>query len=174
MAYDPTAKRLFVSDDDTKRIWEIASAGADGLFGTADDGPRTLRFKSSDFGNTDTEDIAYDSKRKQLLLVDGVQEELFRVDPGPDGVFNGIAPAGDDVMTHSDLRMLGVRDPEGLTYDGACVVLPRAPGLGHRRGGRRHRPVGAGQQRFADERDRPVRHDGVRPGRSRDRARIDR
>lgn len=122
VAYDPVHKHLFVSDDDANRIYEVSSAGADGVWGTGDDGGRTF-FSSSLVGNTDAEDVAYDSKRNQLVLVDGVNDELYRIDPGPDGVFNGVAPAGDDVATHTDLERFGLLNPEGVTYDAARDVM---------------------------------------------------
>ena len=107
---------LLVSDDDRSMIHEIASIGADGRWGTPDDGARTT-FRTSAFGATDAEDVAYDSKRNEILVIDGVNNELFRVDPGPDAKFNGTAPVADDVATHTDLEQYGVIDPEGVVYD---------------------------------------------------------
>ena len=122
VAYDSVNKRLFVSDDDLNRIFVIAGPGADNLWGTSDDGGRTV-FSSSAVGATDNEDVAYDSKRNNVVLVDGVNNELYRVTPGPDGAFNGPAPAGDDVVTHSDLERFGINNPEGVTYDPVRDVI---------------------------------------------------
>jgi hypothetical protein len=41
---------------------------------------------------------------------------VYRIAPGPNGVFNGVPPAGDDVMTHFDVSQI-VTDPECLTVD---------------------------------------------------------
>ena len=114
--WPPWAATFCVADDDRSQIHEIASIGADGRWGTADDGARTT-LRTSAFGATDAEDVAYDSKRDQILVIDGVNNELFRVDPGPDGKFNGTAPIADDVATHTDLEQYGVIDPEGVVYD---------------------------------------------------------
>jgi hypothetical protein len=125
VAVNPGNGHLFVSDDDKKSIFEIASPGSDGRFGTADDGARTT-FKTSAFGNTDPEDVGFDSLRGELLLVDGVGREVFRLNPGVNGVFNGVAPGGDDVASQFDLEVLGAVDPEGIAYDAArdtVVVL---------------------------------------------------
>ena len=122
VAYDSVNKRLFVSDDDLNRIFVIAGPGADNLWGTSDDGGRTV-FSSSGVGATDNEDVAYDSKRNNVVLVDGVNNELYRVTPGPDGTFNGPAPAGDDVVTHSDVERFGINNPEGVTYDPVRDVI---------------------------------------------------
>jgi len=118
VGFNPTNGHLFVSDDDKKSIFEIASPGADGRFGTADDGARTT-FKTSTFGNTDPEDVGYDSLRGELLLIDGVGRDMFRLNPGPNGVFNGVAPGGDDIATAFDVEQFGAIDPEGITYDAA-------------------------------------------------------
>lgn len=118
VAVNPTNGHLLVSDDDKKSIFEIASAGADGLFGTTDDGARTT-FKTSAFGNTDPEDVAVDTLRGELLTIDGVGRELFRLNPGPDGVFNGVAPGGDDLAVQHDVEQFGALDPEGVAYDDA-------------------------------------------------------
>jgi hypothetical protein len=116
VAYDAGNDRLFVSDDDLNRIFVISGSGVPNLLSTGNEGTRTF-FSSSAVGATDNEDVAYDSKRNNLMLVDGVNNELYRVSPGPDGLFNGVAPAGDDVATHSDLERFGISNPEGVTYD---------------------------------------------------------
>ena len=113
VAYDSGTKRLFVSDDVERKVFEIASAGADGAFGTADDGARSS-FKVSTFGATDSEDVAYDSKRNELLVIDGVGMELYRISPGADQKF---ATSADNVVTHTDVEHLGVIDPEAVGYD---------------------------------------------------------
>lgn len=118
VSFNPLNGHLLVSDDDKKSIFEIASAGADGRFGTADDGARTS-FKTSTFGNTDPEDVAFDTLRGEMLMIDGVGRELFRLNPGPNGVFNGVAPGGDDIAAQFDVEQFGALDPEGVAYDAA-------------------------------------------------------
>jgi hypothetical protein len=108
--------RLFVSDDDKKTVFEIADAGADNVFGTADDGTRTS-LRTSTFGSTDPEGVAYDTQRDELLIVDGLSNEFYRLSAGSNGRFDGVPPAGDDVARQFDLERLGLHDPEGITYD---------------------------------------------------------
>jgi len=124
VAVNPTNGHLYVSDDDRKQIFEIASPGGDGRFGTGDDGARTT-FKTSTFGNTDPEDVAYDSLRGELLMIDGVGRELFRLNPGPNGVFDGVPAGGDDIASQYDVEQFGALDPEGVAYDAArdTIVL---------------------------------------------------
>jgi hypothetical protein len=110
--YRPSDGHLFVSDDTSPTaVYELSGPGPDGTFGTADDPtPSTLR--TAAFAATDPEGVAYDSKRDDLLISDGLSDELYRVDLGADHVFSS-----DDVVTHQDLEVLGVFDPEGIVYD---------------------------------------------------------
>ena len=122
VAYDRPHGQLFLSDDDANRIYVLAGPGLDKRWGTADDGTRTF-FSSSAVGATDNEDVAYDSKRNNLVLIDGVNNELYRVTPGPNGVFDGVLAPGDDVATHTDLERFGIVNPEGVTYDSVRDVM---------------------------------------------------
>ncbi len=118
VAYNAASDHLYFSDDDKKSVFIVKGSGADGHYGTADDGPRT-DFKTSTFGNTDPEDVAYDSKRDQLLFVDGLGGKWFTLTKGANGVFDGVSPGGDDVAAEFDLVALGAKDPEGIAYDAA-------------------------------------------------------
>ncbi|MDH3675064.1 MAG: Ig-like domain-containing protein, partial [Anaerolineae bacterium] len=101
--------RLFISDDNKKEVF-VAAAGADGRYGTPDDSVNT--FDTSVFGSNDPEGIAYDSWQDVLYLSDGVNNEVYRVDPGSNGVFDGV----DDQVTSFDVSSF-VTDPEGITFD---------------------------------------------------------
>lgn len=114
----PANGHLFVSDDDDKEIYELAP-GPDGRVGTADD-VRT-HFDTKVYGNTDPEGVAHGGGA--LWIADGVNAEVFRVAPGTNGRFDGVAPAGDDQVTHFDTSALGVNDPEGIAYDAAADQL---------------------------------------------------
>ena len=122
VAYDRPHGQLYVSDDDLNRIYIVPGPGVDKRWGTADDSPPT-NISSSAIGATDNEDVAYDSKRNNLVLIDGVNNELYRLNPGPNGVFDGVKPGSDDVATHSDLERFGIVNPEGVTYDAARDVM---------------------------------------------------
>ena len=110
-------ERLFVSDDDQARIFEV-NHGADGRYGTSDD---TQTFSSVAFLNlgarNDAEDVAVNldtTKNGQLLLVDGKGKRAFLYNPGTDRVFNG---SGDFVEKVIDLGPMGAGDPEGIAYN---------------------------------------------------------
>lgn len=118
IGYNHENDDLYISDDDKKSIFVIDGSGADGKFGTADDGARTS-FKTSTFGNTDPEDVAYDTVHDQLLLIDGVGRRWFTLSKGGNGKFDGVPPGGDDVATEFDLTEFGAEDPEGIAYDEA-------------------------------------------------------
>jgi hypothetical protein len=113
-APNPANARLFISDDNAKKIFEL-TRGADGKFGTADDGVSTIN--TSEFGSNDPEGIAYDSWQNVLYIADGVNNEVYKVDPGINGVFDGVSPTGDDQVTSFDTEVLGVEDPEGIAFN---------------------------------------------------------
>jgi len=114
VAFNPSNQHLFFSDDNWKKVFEV-NPGEDGLMGTPDD--VVTQFSTSSFESHDPEGIAYDDWRGHLLVVDGTGEEVYDVDPGIDGEFNGVPPAGDDQVSHFDTTSMGIRDPEGVEFD---------------------------------------------------------
>ncbi len=113
VSYDVAGDRLFVSDDDKDRIFEVRT-GADARFGTPDD--QVSSFSTLGFGDDDPEDVAYDSRTGELFLVQANAHLIWRVSPGPNGIFDGVAPAGDDTASHFDVGPYGSVDVEGLAY----------------------------------------------------------
>jgi len=114
VGYDYQTKRLFVSDDDKKRIFTL-TAGTDSKFGTADD-PTVSSISASAFGDTDSEDVTFDNKSGDLFVTDGTGLEVWRVARGANDRFDGVAPTGDDVVTHFDVGVYGITDLEGMGY----------------------------------------------------------
>jgi hypothetical protein len=107
---------LFVADDDKDLIFHVRP-GADGRYGTDDD-TRTS-FSTAAVGNGDAEDVAVDldvTNNGHVLVVDGKGKEVYEYAPGPNGVFDGVAPAGDDAVVQFDVYRHGARDPEGIAY----------------------------------------------------------
>ena len=113
VAYDPVGKRVFISDDDKERVF-VLTAGPDLRFGTADD--VVTFFSSSAFGNLDVEDVTYDTSTGDLFLTEGNAAEIWRVSPGANGAFDGVAPTGDDSVSHFDVAAFGSIDVEGIGY----------------------------------------------------------
>jgi uncharacterized protein YjiK len=118
VAVDEDAGRWFFSDDNDRRVIEVR-LGPDGLFGTADD--IITFFSTRAFGSTDPEGLAYG--QGLLLVADGLGREIYIVAPGPNGHFDGVAPTGDDIVTHFDTAALGQQDPEGVEYNAASGTL---------------------------------------------------
>ncbi len=114
VGYDPDKKVMFISDDDKKRVFSL-KAGTDAKFGTADD-PTTTSISASAFGDSDSEDVTFDTKGKDLYVTDGTGLEVWHVAPGSNGLFDGIAPTGDDVVSHFDVGVYGITDLEGMGY----------------------------------------------------------
>ena len=113
-AYNPVNNHLFFSDDDAMRVYEV-NPGPDLAYNTADD--IVTYFKTSTFGSQDCEGIAFDSWNGFLYIVDGIGQEVYEVNPGPNGKFDGISPAGDDLVAHFDTAVWGARDPEGIEFN---------------------------------------------------------
>ncbi len=116
---DPLSNRFFTSDDDRTQVYEV-DRGPDQVPGTADD--TVLRsFDTSTFGSTDPEGIAYDAQRGWLHVADGANKEVFSIDPGENGMFEGAS--GDDVIMQFDTGAAGLADPEGIVHDPAEDTL---------------------------------------------------
>ncbi len=59
-----------------------------------------------------------------MHIVDGVNNVVFTINPGPNGIFDGIASeGGDDIETSFDTLALGVTDPEGIAYEPVFDLL---------------------------------------------------
>lgn len=114
IAYNPTNGHWFITDDDRSRVFEI-DLGGDKLFGTSDD--ILTSFNTRLFNGIDAEGIAFDSARGHLLIADDVSSEIYDLAPGQNGIFDGVPPAGDDVLATIDTYHLGIRDPEGVVAD---------------------------------------------------------
>ena len=111
LAYNAGNGHLYISDDHALKVFDD-DPGADGRFNTADD--VILSFSTSGFGNSDPEGIGYDSWHNRMILTSGANEEVYIVDPGPNGVFEG---NGDDLITNFDTTALGLRDPESVEFN---------------------------------------------------------
>ncbi len=123
VAVDPAGGRWFFSDDGLAVVVEVR-AGRDGVLGTTDD--RMSRFSTSAFGSEDPEGIAYG--QLTLFISDGANAEVYRISAGGNGVFDGVAPSGDDTVASFDTAALGLTDPEAVTYDserGTLYVMSR-------------------------------------------------
>jgi DNA-binding beta-propeller fold protein YncE len=114
LALNPANGHLFVSDDNARDIFEV-DPGPDGRYGSPDD--LITSFDTTAFGSDDPEGITYDSGEDVLYVADGVDATIYRVDPGPNGVFDGIPPAGDDGVDSFQVDSLGVSDPEGIAFN---------------------------------------------------------
>ncbi len=121
-AYNPTNHHLFFTDDTgTRSVYEV-DPGQDGLYDTGDD--IVTSFGTSAYGNSDPEGITYDTTRGFLHVVDGAGGMVYTIDPGANGLFDGVASAGgDDVVTSFSTAGLGIVDPEGIAYDPVFDLL---------------------------------------------------
>jgi uncharacterized protein YjiK len=115
ITWNPNNNHIFMSDDTgTRSVYEL-DPGPDGVLNTSDD--VATSFETSTFGSDDPEGVTFDMAQGVLFIVDGVNREVYRVAPGPNGVFDGASPDGDDDVTHWDTSRFGLDDPEGIAYD---------------------------------------------------------
>lgn len=105
IVYDPISQHLFITDDNARKVYET-----DLSFNLI------RQFDTSAFNSDDPEGIAFDPGEGALYIVDGVNKEVYKVMAGSNGIFDGIAPAGDDIVTSFDTCSLGIEDPEGITF----------------------------------------------------------
>ena len=109
ITFNPLDGHYFISDDDADDIFEVDSATMSLV--------RQFETRHA-FGSNDPEGIAYDPANGGVLyIVDGLNQEVYRIEPGADGIFNGVPPAGDDLLTSFDTQVLGIADPEGIAFD---------------------------------------------------------
>jgi sugar lactone lactonase YvrE len=110
-------QHLFISDDTgTRSVYEL-NPGPDGIYETADD--IVTSFSTETFGSNDPEGVTFDPSQGVLFIVDGVNNEVYRVSPGDNGLFDGV---GDEV-TNFDTAQHGILDPEGITINPATGNL---------------------------------------------------
>ncbi len=114
VAYDPLSRHLFFADDDSPSTVYELDPGGDQLYGTADD--LVTSFRTGDFGGTDTEGIAVDTWRGHLFLADDAGQEVYDIDPGANHLFDGVPPAGDDLVTSFDTAAIDIPFPEGVQF----------------------------------------------------------
>jgi hypothetical protein len=117
LGHDPATNTLFVSSDQgcCNRVY-VDRPGPDGRFGTSDD---IVSFIDTGIhGSLDTEGPEFDPASGHLFFLDGMNTEVYRVDP-----VNGSFGDGDDVVTHFDVGLHGPTDVEGLASDPARGTL---------------------------------------------------
>jgi len=123
MAFQSATRTFYISDDTTPDAVHVVAVGPDGLLHSADDTRRSF-----DVGNfpTDPEDTAFDNARNELWVAGGIFNTVHRLRPGPNGIFDGIPPVGDDQILTIDVAAFGVTDVECIAVrplDGGIYVV---------------------------------------------------
>ncbi|WP_181956563.1 hypothetical protein [Mesorhizobium norvegicum] len=122
VAYNPANHHLFFADDTApKSVYEL-NPGRDGLYNTSDD--KVTSFKTSAFGSSDPESVAYDPNHRVLYVADGSTQTIYTVAPGPNGRFDGVpSTGGDDIVTSFSAQALGIPSDESIAYDAVHDLL---------------------------------------------------
>ena len=111
VAYNPNNDHLFISDDTgTRSIYEL-NPGPDGSYNTTDD--TVTSFETGVYGSSDSEGVSFNTWNGHLFFTDGLNEEVYDVDPGPNGIFDGT----DDIVAQFDVASMGIQDPEGSAFN---------------------------------------------------------
>ncbi len=120
VSYNPNNGHLFFADDDQKVVFEVA-AGADGSHGTLDD--VVTSFDTAAFGSEKPLGVAYSAQLNTLFIADYTDAAVYKVTPGANGVFDGVAPEGDDQVTSFSTASFGVFALEGIAFNPANGLL---------------------------------------------------
>jgi len=120
LAYNPANQYLYIADDVDNRIYEMQGPGPDGIYGTNDE-PLTS-FLTTAIGSSDPEGLEFATIGgiDHLFLVDGTNNTVYIMQPGPNGIFNG---GGDDVISSFDSEGIGITSIEGIAYNPANQSL---------------------------------------------------
>jgi hypothetical protein len=106
---------LYITDDSADRIFAVRKGG-DARWGTSDDVVSQIPTRS--FNSRDPAGIAFAAK--SLWVTDGDNEtsdhRVYRLRPGPNGVFDGAGLSGDDVVTSFDTLPLGISKPSDIVF----------------------------------------------------------
>ena len=110
IALDTATRTFYFGDDDRDKIYVVAT-GPDGLLHTADDFVRSFFVRNFCL---DAEDLAFDNTTGELWIIGGDSALAHKLQPGPNGFFDGSPPNGDDVLTSYNLAPFGATDSEGI------------------------------------------------------------
>jgi DNA-binding beta-propeller fold protein YncE len=120
VAFNPDNGHIFISSDDQRRVFEI-DPGANNRIDHTD--TIVAQFSTNlfpplthypDDTDTDPEGMDYDPVTGRLYIADGLHSELYIVDPGANGIFDGVSSPGDDQLAYFDTLALGLQDPESV------------------------------------------------------------
>ncbi len=111
VAINPQNGNIIISDDNKDDIFDW-SFGPDGICNTADD--IVTSFDTRVFGSDDPEGVGYGNGK--YFISDGVDQEVYIVDFGPNQVFNNCAAQSDDICSNFDVGAHQFNDPEGIDY----------------------------------------------------------
>jgi len=112
LAYNVNNKRLFISDDATRRIITL-TAGADGVFGQDNDN-FVNQFPTRPFGSSDPEDVVFHPDTGTLFIADGLDNIIYQVD------------TRGNLIDSFDTASFGLSDPEGIglnTVNGNFLIV---------------------------------------------------
>jgi hypothetical protein len=113
---------MYITDDSIDRVF-VVRMGRDKVLGTRDD--RVSSISTRAFGSNDPAGIGFGAR--SLWITDGdndgSDQRVYRVRRGANGVYDGVPPTGDDVVTWFSTAPLGLRRPTDVHFQGANAHL---------------------------------------------------
>lgn len=122
VAYNPANKYLYFTDDNSPSIGIYQLDPVDGIYNNGND---VVSFFSNLVGS-DPEGIAFDDSRGKghLMVVDGVNQELYDINLGGNGVLNSNDSVNQfDIGPATPSSPDGIFDPEGVEFNPASGHL---------------------------------------------------
>jgi DNA-binding beta-propeller fold protein YncE len=114
IAVNPDNGHIFIAQDDHGKIYEVEPA-RDGDQCSYDKVVNTI--DTGAFNSYDLEGLAYGEGKLFIAVGEDVDGAGINVlSPGPNKIFDGIPPTGDDQVTKFDTLSLGLQDPEGIGF----------------------------------------------------------
>ena len=102
---------FYVTDDKADEVF-VVDPGSDQKLGGGDDS--VTSFDTGAFLSSDPEGVTFAPDLQALFVADAANREIYRIDAGPNGIFEGSGT--DDTITSFDTDALGLSEPEGVAY----------------------------------------------------------
>ena len=107
VGYNPATRHLLVTDDSSREVYDV-SPGPDTRYGSSDD--VVTNFDTA-AGNGDPEGVTWDPVTGSIWTADGVNTQVYRYRPGPDGRFG----TTDDLRSNFDVGSTAPGTPKALS-----------------------------------------------------------
>lgn len=120
--YYESLNQLFISDSEVNEPGALGET--DNLYNVSMTGTLLSKISSLAYSEEPT-GVGYNPSNDHFFISDDDNDEIYELDPGPDGQLG----TADDVVTAIDTRVFNSMDPEGVAYDTQTPGLFIADGV---------------------------------------------